>query len=107
VRFTVTPFVEDPDLFVSTLPNPGPNQYMWKSTTRSNDTVQVFAQDPRACTPPCRYYVGVSAFALPADEFAYFTIVAQTSSSGPLYLLDGTAQVRCSPIPLLGCRVVA
>ena len=89
VTIALTPLSGDPDLYVSTTPNPRQGAANWTSNSLSNETVVILPSDSAACSAPCRYYVGVQGFGGPAT----FTIMATTRVLRPTLLLNGLPQV--------------
>jgi hypothetical protein len=90
VYITVTPLSGDPDMYVSTTPNPIRGNSTWRASSMGSDTVQITPTDVNACTAPCRYYIGVTGFASQAT----YTIRASSNVTMPTILTPGLPTVR-------------
>lgn len=88
VDIVLTPLSGDPDMYVSKTPGANISNYQWKANSMGADVVQIFPIDPNACTPPCRYYIGVTGFAGQAQ----YLITASTTNPLPVFLQDGRPQ---------------
>lgn len=89
IDFVLTPISGDPDMYVSTSPNPNSTNFLWKANTMGVDIVQVFPLDSRSCVAPCRYYIGITGFGGSTE----FTITGTSSANSvPPLLLDGRPQ---------------
>jgi len=70
VTIQMTPFSGDPDMFVGNSANVGqlrpvaydPTTYCAYSNWASRDVVEIYADQPCWCAPPCTYYIGVLGF---------------------------------------------
>ena len=87
----LTPDVGEADLYVSTTPNPGPNNYWWSSTTEGSDAVSIANADAQY------YYVAVvNSHSITAR----YSILARqfdlTMGSGVFYLNAFSPQIGMS-----------
>jgi len=88
VDLVLTPMSGDPDMYVSTTENANFTNNHWRANSMGMDVVQIFPDDPNACTPPCRYYIGVTGFGGPAS----FTLSGSTGFNLPSLLTNGRPQ---------------
>jgi hypothetical protein len=82
----------DSDLFVgcdrnpnTTRPTTDPATYSWKSNGVGTELVVVAPNDPRACAPPCNYYIGVTSY----SRNASFSVLARARTTRPSALALG------------------
>jgi hypothetical protein len=70
-------------------PTIDPSTYLWTSSTISSVVVQVNpTTDPKACSPPCNYYIGIASSEL--NRSVSYTVLAKgNASSSPSPLIVG------------------
>ena len=99
ISFTVTAYAGDPDLFVSTAPNPTRTNSYWSSVQYSNDQVEIgTTNEPHRCTAPCEYYIGVYGAGSVDSRFSVLAYYMDQTAT----LNDGQPQVRGMVVHQLG-----